>query len=65
MAEIRVEPRRRSLAWLWILIVLIVIAAVCWYLYRHAYFGTRADGGTHSSAAVAVARALAALWVAT
>jgi len=33
MAEIRVEPRRRSLAWLWILLVLIVIGGLVYYLY--------------------------------
>ena len=32
MAEIRVEPKRRSLAWLWILLALAVVAAVAWYL---------------------------------
>lgn len=31
MAEIRVEPQRRSLAWLWILLLIIVIAAAVWY----------------------------------
>ena len=31
MAEIRVEPRRRSLAWLWILLVLIVIGGLVYY----------------------------------
>ena len=31
MAEIRVEPKRRSLAWLWVLLLLIVAAAVAWY----------------------------------
>jgi hypothetical protein len=31
MAEIRVEPRRRSLAWLWILIALIVIGGLVYY----------------------------------
>ena len=31
MAEIRVEPKRRSLAWLWIIIVLLVIAALAYY----------------------------------
>jgi hypothetical protein len=37
MAEIRVEPRRRSLAWLWILLVLIVVAGLCYYFlyYRN------------------------------
>ncbi len=32
MAEIRVEPKRRSLAWLWILLALAVVALVAWYL---------------------------------
>lgn len=31
MAEIRVEPRRRSLAWLWILIAIVIIAALAYY----------------------------------
>ena len=31
MAEIRVEPKRRSLAWLWVLLLLIVAGAVAWY----------------------------------
>ena len=31
MAEIRVEPRRRGLAWLWILIALIIIAGLVYY----------------------------------
>lgn|GEM_PF-2350235 len=33
MAQIRVEPKRRSLAWLWILLALAVVALVAWYLY--------------------------------
>jgi hypothetical protein len=32
MAEIRVEPKRRSLAWVWVLLALAVAAAVFWYL---------------------------------
>jgi hypothetical protein len=32
MAEIRVEPKRRSLAWLWALLALALVAAVAWYL---------------------------------
>lgn len=32
MAEIRVEPKRRSLAWLWLLLALAVIGLVAWYL---------------------------------
>ncbi|HWH51967.1 MAG TPA: hypothetical protein VN651_10540 [Gemmatimonadaceae bacterium] len=37
MAEIRVEPRRRSRAWLWVLLVLIIVAGLVWYFlyYRN------------------------------
>ena len=31
MAEIRVEPQRRSLAWLWILLVLILAGGLVYY----------------------------------
>jgi hypothetical protein len=31
MAEIRVEPRKRSLAWLWVILLLAVAAGVAWY----------------------------------
>lgn len=38
MAEIRVEPKRRHLAWLWVLLIVIVAAAVAYYFlyYRGA-----------------------------
>ena len=38
MAEIRVEPRRRSMAWLWILLALIVVGGLVYYFvyYRSA-----------------------------
>jgi len=32
MAEIRVEEKRRSLAWLWLLLALAVVGLVVWYL---------------------------------
>lgn len=32
MAEIRVEPKKRSLAWLWVLLALAAVALVAWYL---------------------------------
>lgn len=31
MAEIRVEPRKRSMTWLWLILLLAVIAAAVWY----------------------------------
>jgi hypothetical protein len=36
MAEIRVEPRRRSTAWLWVLVALAAVGGLVYYLfYRH------------------------------
>jgi hypothetical protein len=32
MAEIRVEPRRRSVAWLWILVALAAAGGLIYYL---------------------------------
>jgi hypothetical protein len=32
MAEIRVEPKRRSMAWLWIVLALVVLAAAGWFV---------------------------------
>jgi len=34
MAEIKVEPKRRGLGWLWAIIALVVIAAAVWYFMR-------------------------------
>jgi hypothetical protein len=31
MAEIRVEPKRGGLGWLWLLIAAVIIAALAWY----------------------------------
>ncbi len=31
MAEIRIEQKRRSLAWLWLLLALLIVAALAWY----------------------------------
>jgi hypothetical protein len=32
MAEIRVEPRRRSFAWLWALLILVVLGGLAYYI---------------------------------
>ena len=32
MAEIRVEEKRGSLAWLWVLILVLIVAVVAWFL---------------------------------
>jgi hypothetical protein len=44
MAEIRVEQKRRSLAWLWLLLVLALVAAGVWYFYFNT--GSAAGAGT-------------------
>jgi hypothetical protein len=43
MAEIRVEPtRRRSNAWIWVLLLLVIIAGVVYWLYASGMLGTGA-----------------------
>lgn len=32
MAEIKVEPKRSGLGWLWAIILLVVVGVVAWYL---------------------------------
>lgn len=36
MAEIKVEPKRGGLGWLWAIIVLALIAAAAWYFMNHS-----------------------------
>ena len=40
MAEIRVEPKKRSLAWLWIVLLLVLAAVVAWYFMNGGRFTT-------------------------
>ena len=58
MAEIRVEPTAgRSRAWLWLLIVVVLIAALVYWLYASGNLrlgSTRSD--TSNAAAAAPAR---------
>ena len=40
MAEIRVERTpKRGLGWLWALLLVLVLAAVAWYLWSNGHFG--------------------------
>jgi hypothetical protein len=42
MAEIRVERvRKRGLGWLWALLLILLLAAVAWYLWANGYLGAR------------------------
>lgn len=43
MAEIRVQPQKKSRTWLWLLLLLLVLAAVGYYLYSQGHLGGRAD----------------------
>lgn len=64
MAEIRVEPRKRSLAWLWILLVLVILAAAAWYfLYggRERLNGAMAPNAAHGDPIVAVVSSIHSL----
>jgi ABC-type polysaccharide/polyol phosphate export permease len=51
MAELHVKRKRSSLGWLWILIVLI-IAAVIYYLYTNNYFNSGNPTGMKKNVAV-------------
>jgi hypothetical protein len=44
MAEIRVEPQRSGKGWLWLLILLLIVAALVWYFMSR--------GGTANTGAV-------------
>lgn len=33
MAEIHVEPKRRSMAWLWVVLLLVVLAAAAYFIF--------------------------------
>jgi hypothetical protein len=33
MAEIRVQPKRRSMAWLWVLLLLVVLGGLGYYMF--------------------------------
>lgn len=36
MAEIKVEPKRGGLGWLWAIIILAIIAAALWYFFNNS-----------------------------
>jgi len=64
MAEIRVESKKRSsLAWLWIVLALLVIAAIVWFLFlqpaESASVGSSVSSTVTQMARLETARALA------
>ena len=58
MAEIRVEPKRRSMAWVWVLLAVLVAGAVFWYLNND---GVNQVGTTPATSALPHAPATPAL----
>ena len=51
MAEIKVEPKRSGLGWLWVIILLVVLAAGVWYFINNsrAVPATTAPDSTRTS----------------
>jgi predicted negative regulator of RcsB-dependent stress response len=58
MAEIHVEKKRGSMVWLWVLILLIVLALVGWWLWQSGMLGGAVDAVTPADT---IARAAAGL----
>lgn len=56
MAELHVKQKRSNLTWLWVLIILVIVAAVIYYLYTNNYFNTGDVTGMRTSALAAVCR---------
>ena len=55
MAEIRVERTpKRGLGWLWALLLVLVLAAVAWYLWSNGYFGGAQPATTPDTTRVGV-----------
>jgi len=50
MAQIRVVEKKGGLAWLWVLIALILVAALIWYVL--SYRNSQASGGEVTPAGV-------------
>lgn len=46
MAEIRVQERQKSRAWVWVVLLLIVLAAVLYFLWASGTFSTASAGPT-------------------
>ena len=55
MAEIRVERvQKRGLGWLWALLLVLLLAAVAWYLWANGYLGARSASPAADSARTSV-----------
>lgn len=58
MAEIRVQPRQKSRGWVWLVLLLIVIAAVVYFLYVSGTFATADAAGEARTFAASAASVL-------
>ncbi|MGQ0561931.1 MAG: hypothetical protein ACT443_08675 [Gemmatimonadota bacterium] len=43
MAEIHVEKKRGVAGWIWVLLIVVLIAAAIWYLWQAGYVGVGPD----------------------
>jgi hypothetical protein len=53
VAEIRVQPKPRSLAWLWALLALAVVGLVAWFLMRQGLVQVRSTPDTPAATTTA------------
>lgn len=54
MAEIRVEPRKRSMLWLWLILLIAIVAAAVWYFNNNGRNDVPAAATSLGSAPVSV-----------
>jgi ABC-type polysaccharide/polyol phosphate export permease len=50
MAQIRIEQKRSSLGWLWVIIALIIIGVIIWYLLGRSTAATESRNASSPSA---------------
>lgn len=55
MAEIRVEPKRRSATWLWVVLILLIVAAAAYFLLNRGAVPPQAQTSVIESIRGAVA----------
>lgn len=61
MAEIHVEERKRgSMGWLWLLVILIVLALVGWWLWQSGMLGGAAEPVSAPGDTIALLQSVAA-----
>ena len=61
MAEIHVEPRRRSKAWLWLLLLVLVLVVVGWIIFGSGTVQIGALRTTHAGSLTSTVAAVRAV----